>query len=266
MPGRTPTVQSIHFTLTHVSMPSDVSIDVGDDESIDWTHAGVLEETTVADLRESLQAFIDAADGVGDEGGPYLTVPISILTLTPGVVLLTSILVKVDTPPMVVDPDPASGNISIDEGTTQHFEVTVEEYDGQELDFTWYVGEEEVTDDPMPTTGFDFTPSEDEVWDRSLEIGVMVTDGSFTDMWFWIVHVNETTPVPNVPPVVDTFEPNFERITIDENQSISFSVGARDPDDSPLPLVYRWFIDDQEDNSTDAATYTIVTDYGWACE
>jgi predicted GH43/DUF377 family glycosyl hydrolase len=260
-PGRAPIIEGLHLDLTYISFLTEIAVDVGDDGEADWTHEGRLTGETTVDLSEAFLVAHGLANRIEDG---TVFVPVVVTTSTPGILRLVRVIIEVDTPPVITEATPEGEEVWLDEGTSMAFEVVTDERDGQALDYQWYV--DDTPQEGAEGPSWSFEPSEEPLWEDPVTVRVEVTDGTFQDGWAWTVHVTDTTIVPNVAPVIESSDPSTGTMTIDENQTATFSITASDPDTGPSPLSYRWYIGDELQPSETGASFSIVTDYGWAGE
>ncbi|MEW5761409.1 MAG: PKD domain-containing protein, partial [Candidatus Thermoplasmatota archaeon] len=126
-------------------------------------------------------------------------------------------------------------NISIEiaEGEKVKFEVYAYDIDGNLLSYKWYLNDKYVASDMNYTFSSDYTSAGE--WNIKVE----VSDGSLITSVIWNLKVRET----NRAPIITNYMPK-EDPTINEGESIDFSVEANDPDGDELS--YTWYVDEKE--------------------
>jgi predicted GH43/DUF377 family glycosyl hydrolase len=257
-PAKVHSITNASFALGYISFPSDVTIDVGNDGTDDITFQPQefegLHELTVT---EPTKTWMDTNGDDMDE----LTITFRISSATPGILTLHGASFTVDTMPRIVDKAPDTLDVHLEEGDSQLFSLTVDELDGDEISYTWYIDDEEVADTPT----FTYSTEADEDTDdpAPVSIGVSVFDGTYpSPMVQWTVYVADTTPVPNELPFIDVSSPDTPSVTMDENTTKEFFVYVTDPDVGPDALTYTWYVDDVQ-VSTDPTedSYEFVADY-----
>ncbi len=257
-PARVHSLDNVTFTLSHVSLPTEVWIDVGDDGTRDWTFElpefEGLHELSVAGPTKTWMD--EKADGAED-----LTISITIHSQTPGTLILHSVSFVVDTAPRVVSTSPGDMDVYMQEGDSQAFSLTVDELDGDDVSYTWYVDTETVG----TSATYTYTAPVDEDTDdpAPVVVKVEVTDGTHSAPPVqWTVHVEDTTELPNQGPFVDTASPDDVEVTMKENTSQEFTVYVVDPDLGPDALTYTWYVNGtQVASGSDQLSYEFMADY-----
>jgi predicted GH43/DUF377 family glycosyl hydrolase len=265
-PARAHSLTDCTFGLVFISLPSELTIDVGGDGTVDHTHElpefQGLHEINVSGPTRS---WMDSNGHQKDE----LTITFRITTATAGIVTLHGVSFTVDTTPRVVAHSPEALDVYLEEGDSREFGLTVDELDGDDLEYTWYVDDATVAHTPT----FVYTAEEDgDTEDPApVAVKVVVSDGTHNaPMVQWTVYVEDTTAVPNAEPFVDSFTPEGATVTMDENTTQGFSVHITDPDAGPDALTYSWYVNGTQVASgasldayefqadlDDAGTYTI---------
>ena len=89
--GYTPTLEDINVSL-HLNAPTDVRIDIGGDNSNEWTHQGSLIGVVTASSSTSSGNMLDDAlnDAVPGTGSGTVLVPIKVRSASSGIVRITS--------------------------------------------------------------------------------------------------------------------------------------------------------------------------------
>ncbi len=259
-PGSDLFLEWAEFLLAYVSFPTYVEVDVGDDGTVEWDSGPEhMVGAHVIDVTEALANIYADGQGAGDED---VVVPVWVSTATLGSITLTDVTVVVDTPPRLLGQDPEDADVYVDEGASRDFSVTLEELDDDTINYTWYIEYTAVAHTP----GYEFHAEQDvDTEDPDpVTVKVVFTDGHYSKMVEWEVHVKDTTPASNLPPIIDSSEPTTLGVTIKENQTMTFSITTSDPDSGPLPLEIRWYLDDELERSGSNTSLTIETDYEWA--
>jgi predicted GH43/DUF377 family glycosyl hydrolase len=257
-PAKAHSLINASFALGYISLPSEVTIDVGNDGTDDQTF-----ELPEFDGYHQLSITGPTKTWMDDNGGQRdeLTITIRISSATPGVLTLHAVSFTVDTTPKVVEMAPDTADVYLEEGESQEFSLTVDELDGDHLIYTWYIDTETVANTPTFTYT---TEVDDDTEDPApVAIKVVVSDGTHNaPLVQWTVYVDDITVVPNVAPIIDVSSPETTSVTMDENTTKEFYVYVTDPDVGPSALEYTWYVDDIQvslDPSEDS--YEFVADY-----
>ena len=261
LPGSDLLMESVEYVLGYISLPSNIAVDVGNDGTDDFSFTvGAFEGLHTLSVGEPTQTWYEAHQG-GDEA---ITLTYAVSTATLGTITLTGVEIILDTPPIVEIDIPTDEPVEIDEGDSVWFRPTVTDLDGDELTYEWWIESASVSHDEE----FQFTSEvdEDTLDPDPVTVKFQVSDGHYSEYFEWDVHIKDTTIAPNVGPSIDTFEPDTEKVTIKENQTVTFTITASDPDLGPLALVYRWHVDGILEVGEDGTSLTIATDYDWAGE
>jgi transposase len=161
----------------------------------------------------------------------------------------------VDRPIVVTDIQPPPGNITINELETINFFIDAYDPDGNPLEYSWKLDGTEVS----TTDSYDFTTDYNSA--GTYMVTLDVTDNFGTDntlAYLWNVTVNDV----DRPIVVNSILPAPGNYTINETETINFSIDAYDPDGNPLE--YSWKLDGTEVSII--STYDYITDYNSAGE
>jgi len=144
------------------------------------------------------------------------------------------------------------GAKSVPEGGTLTFTVSATDDDGNTLIFSATELPSGATFDPSART-FSWTPGFGDSGYSPYTITFTVSDGTLTDFETVTITVGGTNQAPEIsgpnPP---------SPVSIDEGQSVEFSVTASDPDGETL--YYSWTVDDGSVGE-DYNTYTFISDY-----
>ena len=162
-------------------------------------------------------------------------------------------VLDVDQPIVVNDIQPPPGNVTINELETINFFIDAYDPDGNPLEYSWELDGTEVS----TTDSYDFTTDYNSAGTYVVTLDVTdnyVSDNTINYIW------NVTVLDVDRPIVVTDIQPPPGSITINEMESISFSIDAYDPDGNPLE--YSWKLDGTEVSTTDS--YDFTTDYNSA--
>lgn len=141
----------------------------------------------------------------------------------------------VNDPPSIVSFYP-KGNVSIVELDTEEFGVNATDEPNQDpLTYQWTYDGSDLTGET--SKNMFFTPAIDEVPGLH-NISVRVSDGKSFIYQEWSVNIINK----NQAPMIVSYTPLSEDVTIAEMATQSFTITADDPDDDPL--TYSWFLDD----------------------
>ncbi|MEM2869547.1 MAG: Ig-like domain-containing protein, partial [Thermoplasmata archaeon] len=101
---------TIEYTIEHY--PSDVSIDVGTDGTIEWFHAGSLTGTVPAsNLTDAIYTYVTAHRAEAVDG--FIIVPINITSATGGNIVLGDAAVDFAPAPRILSHNPTGTNVSL---------------------------------------------------------------------------------------------------------------------------------------------------------
>jgi len=168
-----------------------------------------------------------------------------------------SLLVSKNMPPEISSLLPVDINVTVNEGETVLFNVTVDDENVEALTYEWNVDGEEQTNESGNTfeivTGF-----VGEYSAGNYEVEVLVTEDSHwnqTDLFVWNLTVLDVNQIPEV----QSFTPNVTNVTINEGEQLTLSVNVTDIDGT-VP-VYQWYLDDAAIANETSSGYTFTTDY-----
>jgi len=154
---------------------------------------------------------------------------------------------------VVDDIQPAPGEITIDEMETINFFIDAYDPDGNTLEYRWDLDGTQVS----TTDSYDFTTDYTSagIYSVTLAVADNFSDNSLN--YIWDITVNDLDQ--NI--VINEILPSAGGdITIEELESIAFSIDAHDPDGNPLE--YNWELDGTQVSTT--ASYNFTTDYSSA--
>jgi hypothetical protein len=114
-----PGITSVHASLGYSAYPVDPAVDVGDDGSVDWNHAGKYtgKETIIGQtLVGVLNTYLDAHRS---DPGPNITVPLNLTSASEGMLTITNISIDYDMPPYLAQDLPANLTVKEDSVDTE---------------------------------------------------------------------------------------------------------------------------------------------------
>ncbi|MDP8269118.1 MAG: PKD domain-containing protein [Candidatus Tenebribacter davisii] len=158
-------------------------------------------------------------------------------------------VVEVDQEIVVNDLQPPAGDVTINEIGTINFTIDAVDPDGNTLDYSWKLDGTEVS----IIATYDFTT--DYTSAGNYQVTLDVTD-NFSDNslnYNWNVSVVDV----DLQIVVNDLQPPAGDVTINEIETINFTIDAVDPDGNTLD--YSWKLDGTEVSII--ATYDFTTDY-----
>ncbi|MDP8269320.1 MAG: PKD domain-containing protein, partial [Candidatus Tenebribacter davisii] len=154
---------------------------------------------------------------------------------------------------VVDDIQPAPGEIAIDEMETINFFIDAYDPDGNTLEYSWNLDGTQVS----TTDSYDFTTDYTSagIYSVTLAVADNFSDNSLN--YIWDITVNDVDQNIVINEILPSAGGN---ITIEELESIAFSIDAHDPDGNPLE--YNWELDGTQVSTTDS--YNFTTDYSSA--
>ena len=165
----------------------------------------------------------------------------------------------VDQPIVVNEILPAVGPVTIEELETINFSIDAEDPDGNDLVYSWKLDNVETS----TLANYNFTTDYSSAGDYVVTLDVSDNFGSKKGtanrsnlFYSWDVTVTDV----DQPIVVNEILPAVGPVTIEELETINFSIDAEDPDGNDL--VYSWKLDNVETSTL--ATYDFTTDYSSA--
>ena len=169
-----------------------------------------------------------------------------------------TLVVTKNLPPVIDTFGPVTANVTIDEGDTAAFEVTVTDENAAELIFEWRIDGVVAVNETLDTFEF-VSVFVGEYSAGEYNVTVSVTDDiDEIDTHAWHLTVLNVNQVP----VMDTYMPNSTNVTINEGESISFYVNTSDVDGT-TPL-YQWLMDGAVMDNETASEYLFITDFDMA--
>ena len=200
--------------------------------SIAYSYNATVEK--VQDGADLVDALVELLPGSYD--GRRTNITLEIAATSPGRVRISD--VSIDYRPPVHPPfidlrTPAKDLVVMDENSSVEFSIVASDEYGYPLNSTWYI-------DGMDT--------QRDVWSLAYNadfesagphtVGVRVDNGLGSASAFWNVTVRNV----NRPPAIISAQPG-PQVTINEEESVTLSVVAQDPDSQDPQLRYAWYVD-----------------------
>jgi hypothetical protein len=153
-----------------------------------------------------------------------------------------------NSPPSIDWYTPESETPTVNEGETLEFKHTSSDPDNDPLSYTWYLDSTEVA----YTQNWTYSPDYYAAGHHNVTLAV--SDGEFIVAKQWVVTVTNV----NQAPVIDSWDPYENSMTIFENESQTFSITYHDPDGDSLTV--QWFVDDILTATGDTFTFKATFD------
>jgi hypothetical protein len=197
-------------------------------------------------LSNEINGIIPAAIGPKN-----VTIPIAVSSDTPGIVKIYNFNTDLIDPthaPLITDYTPTDDLIIVDENTTADFKVTTLDWYRYPMIATWSI------DSKKNTTGLSFSYylTYESAGDHN--VTVVVNNTLQDTQHSWTVRVRNVDRAPRII----SYTPDLQ-VTMDENESKTFSVVAKDPDIGD-PVGYTWTLDKVSVGST-ASSYDYKPSY-----
>jgi hypothetical protein len=220
------------------SRPSDIELEI--DGSYRWSppEGSSLENgVEVRDFSTALNAVLARSAGAGN-----VTIPLNFTSGTSGLLKLSGLKMVINLPPVLESSSPA-GDLILEQGATQRFEVLASDPDGDTLVINWTLDGNAVgTGASLELTATDLL--------GNYTLRATVSDGRASVSRIWnlsVIFIDHNRP----PAILERF-PALDPV-INETESINFSIRASDPEDQPLH--YAWYLDDEKVSVSDNFTY-----------
>ncbi len=132
-----PRLLTLHIRVGGASFPSEVTLDIGNDKSVDFTWPGIHfkgNTTQVPFLKGLLSDYLKSPKAIPDETGNVL-VPLALHSETPGLVVLIDISVVgtiANMPPNIISKPPLTAQVGVD----YRYPVLVDNKNPKELNFS----------------------------------------------------------------------------------------------------------------------------------
>jgi len=117
--GFNPGITEVNIRLGYSAYPMDPALDLGDDGTVDWSHAGKYagKETVIgAPLVGVLNAYLDAHRS---DPGPNMTVPVNLTSASEGLLTITNISIDYTMPPHLSQDLPTNLTVKEDSINTE---------------------------------------------------------------------------------------------------------------------------------------------------
>ncbi|MBN1968562.1 MAG: PKD domain-containing protein [Candidatus Delongbacteria bacterium] len=129
---------------------------------------------------------------------------------------------------------PSAETLVLQEGTEEYFIVEAIDPDGKEVFYKWIFDDQLVSEETEYQLGLDYESSGNHT--MKLELYDGDADPELSVLWNIVVE-NVNRPI-----IIDNYSPSSLDLSIDEMESIPFSLTAHDPDGNPIS--YQWFVND----------------------
>jgi hypothetical protein len=222
-----PELEDLQVEYSATSFPSDAWLDIGADGAVEWRFNGTFNTTVrLAGLEGALNALLAAGPG----GDAPVAIPLALGSASPGIIDVSNLSVVFNAPPVITVLSPRNEDLSIDEGGSVDFSVSLGDRDGDELSWAWTVNGRPVQNGE---TEYRFAP--DFSSSGQYEVAIAVTDG------FWVVNRTWHITVRDVnrPPLLEWYPPRD--VTLNETEKVSFYAVVSDPDGEPVSV--NWSLD-----------------------
>ncbi|MGQ9582816.1 MAG: FG-GAP-like repeat-containing protein [Thermoplasmatota archaeon] len=220
----------VNYTLETL-YPTDVSVDVGGDGSIEWERAGPLTgKETLPDLSAAISAYLASHPlDVDPEGN--ISVPLRVWSRTAGVLVLSGLSVEYNIPPSIKEYMPRDSPVVLSEGQVARFSVNASDRDGDPLSYSWELdGESASGGAPQFNYSADYRSSGNHT------ITAFVTDGLATASHTWELRVRNVNRPPELSGLTPEGPPDMR-----EGEAVSFEATAGDPDGDNVTV--EWLLD-----------------------
>jgi PKD repeat protein len=153
---------------------------------------------------------------------------------------------NVPNPPTIDLYSPVNLTPNVDEGSSLGFSVTASDPDpGDTLTYSWLLDGVEVS----TTTDYTYSPGFSDAGIHTVDVTVSDGNGG-SETQHWDVTVTDV----NLPPAIDFYSPVNLNPSVEEGNSLPFSVTASDPDPGDS-LTYSWLLDSVEVSTESSYTY-----------
>jgi hypothetical protein len=225
-------LEDIRINITLETLyPSDLTLDVGLDDQIEWSWPGELTGIELLpDLAASMTAYVAAhASEVDQEGN--VSVPIRFTSTRAGWLYLSGLAITYNIPPTIQDFSPKGVPINMNEGQAATFRVNATDVEDQPLSYSWSL---DGTDLGFNTSSYTYLPDFNSSGGHNLTVTISDGLGNCTNNWeLRVKNVNR-------PPVLSDILPSANA-TVREGQSLMFHALAGDPDGDNLTV--DWYLD-----------------------
>jgi len=155
-----------------------------------------------------------------------------------------------NTPPTITSYTPENLTPTVNEGESLEFTHSSYDSDNDALYYTWLLDSAEIAH----TQNWTYTPSYEAAGFHNVTL--LVSDGQLSDSVQW----NVTVININQAPIIDSWDPYPEFVTISENETQTFTITYHDPDNDSLTV--EWFVNGSSEATGD--TFVFEASFGSA--
>ena len=211
--------------------PSDLALDVGGDDLVDWSRPGQLTgEEMLGDVSQNITDYVQIHPELADPEG-NISVPLRFHSSSAGILNLSGLAIEFNIPPRLNDYSPKGDPIVVSEGGLQNFTVNATDAEGEPLAYSWYLdgGLQPGTD-----RTFQYRPGYDQAGFHNLTVNI--TDGKSTVSMNWELRIRNVNRPPEITEALPAGDPGSR-----EGVGVTFSATVRDPDFDTVTV--EWFLD-----------------------
>ena len=211
--------------------PSDITLDVGSDGTIEWNWPGQLAgPADLPDLSASMSAYVASHASDADQEG-NISVPMRFTSSSAGWLTLGGLAVTYNMPPRILDYMPKGVPINMNEGQSMTFRINASDFEGAPLGYSWTL---DGADLGFNTNSYTYTPDFNSSGGHNLTVTVSDGPGNCSNNWeIRVKNVNRAPILADTSPEAST--------TVREGQSLMFHALAADPDGDNLTV--DWYLD-----------------------
>jgi hypothetical protein len=157
-------------------------------------------------------------------------------------------------PPKIVNFYPPD-NASVMETVSQEFVANATDIPNNDtLIYQWSVDNQDIQGENSKT--YNYVPTYDDAETSPHNVSVRINDGKGGIIYkTWAVNITNK----NQPPIINTYSPITDDVTLAEMATQTFSVTASDPDENIL--TYKWYLDSKVFTGQSAASFSYQPDY-----
>gem|GEM_PF-2759147 len=244
---------TVNYTLDTI-YPTDLTLDVGGDGTIDWSRPGELSgEAAVDGIFGNITGYVLAHPELEDPDG-NISVPLRFFSTTAGILNLSGLYLDFNIPPRIRVFSPRGSPIVVSEGAVQNFSVNAWDPENGTLTYSWFVdGGLQPGMDPV----FPYAPGYDQAGMHNLTVNV--SDGKSAVVQRWEVKVRNV----NRPPAITDAGPSGDPGAREGTETV-FSATVRDPDFDAITV--DWTLDGRKvkTETGGSVSYTYRPAYGEA--
>ena len=221
-----PLVSTVTLNRTSLHLPSNISVDIGNDGGTDISYPGSFSGSEDVTFVRELQGNIDSAP----PGSGNLTFEFEISSDSAGRIMVGDALILLDGRPEILNATPPEDMVEVYENETLLLDVNASDPDDIALAYQWTVDGTAVSDEQH----FAYAPG---FHDEGLHmIRVNISDTHSQVNHSWQANVLNT----NRPPAVVTRQP-IGPMSLELGETCEFKVTTRDPDNDTM--TYNWKLD-----------------------